>query len=83
LSKQAVHRRAVIASVIGGTPASRAGLVAGDAITGLDALPVTTFASLGTLLQRYHPGDVVSVTWTAIHGAIRTTQITLGNGPYQ
>lgn len=74
---------AVIAGVIGGTPASRAGLAAGDAITGFNGLPVTTPASLSTLVQRYHPGDVVSISWTATHGTARTTQITLGNGPYQ
>jgi S1-C subfamily serine protease len=74
---------ALIAGVIGGAPASRGGLAAGDVITGINGLPVTTPASLGTLLQRYHPGDVVSVSWTAIHGATHTTQITLGSGPFQ
>jgi S1-C subfamily serine protease len=74
---------ALIVGVIGGTPASRAGLAAGDIITGLNGLPVTNPASLDTLMQRYHSGDVVSVSWTAIHGATRTTQITLGNGPFQ
>jgi S1-C subfamily serine protease len=73
----------LIAGVVGGTPASRAGLVTGDVITGFNGLPVTTPASLSTLLQRYHPGDVVTVSWTAIHGATHTTQITLGNGPFQ
>ncbi len=74
---------ALIAGVIGGTAASRAGLAAGDVITGFNGLPVTTPASLSTLLQRYHSGDVVSVSWTAIHGATHTTQITLGNGPFR
>lgn len=73
---------ALIADVIGGTPASRAGLAAGDVITGLNGLPVTTPASLHTLLQRCHSGDVISVRWTALHGATHTTQITLGNGPF-
>jgi S1-C subfamily serine protease len=73
---------ALIADVIGGTPASRAGLAAGDVITALNGLPVTTIASLHTLLQRYHSGDVISVRWTALHGATHTTQITLGNGPF-
>jgi S1-C subfamily serine protease len=74
---------ALIAGVIGGSPASRAGLVAGDVITGYNGLPVTTPASLTTLLRRYHPGEVVSVSWTASHGATHTTRITLGNGPFQ
>jgi S1-C subfamily serine protease len=74
---------AVIAGVLDGTPASRAGLAAGDTITGIDSLPVTSSASLSTVLQRYHPGDEVSVRWTAIGGATRTTQITLASGPYQ
>jgi S1-C subfamily serine protease len=74
---------ALIASVIGGTPASRAGLAGGDVITRLNGLPVTTPASLDTLLLPYHSGDVVSVSWTAIHGATHTTKITLGNGPFR
>jgi S1-C subfamily serine protease len=74
---------ALIAGVIGGTPASRAGLAAGDVITGLNGLPVTTPASLDTLLQPYHSGVVVSVSWTATHGATHTTKITLGNGPFR
>lgn len=77
---------ALIAGVIGGTPASRAGLAAGDVITGLNGLPVTTAAALGTLMQRYHPGDVVSVSWTATHGATHithATHITLANGPFR
>lgn len=74
---------ALIADVISGTPASRAGLATGDVITSLNGLPVTTSASLHILLQRYHSGDVISVRWTAPHGATHTTQITLGNGPFQ
>ncbi len=74
---------ALIVGVIGDTPASRAGLAAGDVITGINGRPVTTPAALNTLLRQYHPGDAVSVSWTAIHGAPRTTRITLGNGPFQ
>ena len=74
---------ALIVGVIAGAPASRAGLAAGDVITDLNGLPVTTPVSLNTLLQRYHSGDVISVRWTAIHGATHTTQITLGNGPFR
>jgi hypothetical protein len=42
---------------------------------------IATPVPLGTLVEQYHPGDVVSLTWTARRGATRTTQITPGAGP--
>src|ERR1700677_946463 len=69
-----------VVGVLDSTPASRAGLAAGDVITGINGHPVTTPDSLNVLLQRYHPGDAVSVTWTSLHGAAHTAHITLGSG---
>jgi hypothetical protein len=42
---------------------------------------VTTPASLGTLVQRYHPGDQVSLTWTGLRGVSHTAWLTLSTGP--
>jgi S1-C subfamily serine protease len=72
---------ALIISVFCGTPVDEARLEAGDVITAFDGHPVTTPASLGTLVQRYHPGDQISLTWIDLHGIKHTTQLALGSGP--
>jgi S1-C subfamily serine protease len=72
---------ALIIGVFCGTAVSSAGLVAGDVITALNGHAVTTPASLGTLMQPYHPGDAVSLTWTGLRGVTHTAWLTLGSGP--
>jgi S1-C subfamily serine protease len=72
---------ALIIGVFCGTAANTAGLVAGDVITGINGHPVTTPASLGMLVQRYHPGDQVSLTWTGLRGVSHTAWLTLSTGP--
>jgi len=72
---------ALIVGVFCGTPVDDAGVVAGDVITALNSHPVTTPASLGALVQHYHPGDQVSLTWLGLRGVKHTTQLTLGAGP--
>lgn len=56
-----------------GSPASRAGLVAGDLITAIDGAPVTTAQGLGQALQAAGP----SVALTVTRGA-ETVEITVG-----
>ena len=36
---------------------------------------------LSSLLQQYHPGDKVSVTWTDGSGQTSTSTMVLANGP--
>ncbi|HXL90719.1 MAG TPA: trypsin-like peptidase domain-containing protein [Streptosporangiaceae bacterium] len=72
---------ALIVGVFCDTAVSATGLTSGDVITAVNGQPVTTPASLGALVQQYHPGDAVSVSWTSVKGGKHTASITLGAGP--
>ncbi|MEV4227450.1 trypsin-like peptidase domain-containing protein [Streptomyces bobili] len=73
------HRAAGVAvvEVTGGGPADRAGLRAGDVITGLGDTPVTTITSLAEELAGMRPGERTTVTFTR-NGDARTVDVTLG-----
>ncbi|MDX3530206.1 trypsin-like peptidase domain-containing protein [Streptomyces sp. ID05-39B] len=73
------HRAAGVAvvEVTGGGPADRAGLRAGDVITGLGGTPVTTITSLAEQLAAMRPGERTTVTFTR-NGDERTVEVTLG-----
>ena len=72
---------ALIVNVFCGTRAPAAGLVAGDVITSVNGHAVTVPSSLGAILANFHPGDVMSVSWTGLNGELHTASITLGAGP--
>ncbi|MFJ8547123.1 S1C family serine protease [Streptomyces sp. NPDC093586] len=66
-----------VVSVVGGGAADRAGLRAGDVITGLGDSDITTITSLSEALASMRPGDRVKVTYTR-DGDERTAEVTLG-----
>jgi S1-C subfamily serine protease len=72
---------ALVVGILCGTPADARGLAAGDVITAVNGQAVTNPGSLTGITARYHPGDVVSVSWEDPSGAKHTTSITLGSGP--
>jgi S1-C subfamily serine protease len=72
---------AVVGGVMGGAPAERAGMSAGDVITSIDGQPVDSPTKLTTLLHAHHPGDRLSVGWTDTSGAKHTATVTLTTGP--
>lgn len=73
---------AVVAGVLEGTPAATSGLVAGDVITAVDGVAVSSVSSLSDLLGAYSPGDTVTLTWTvASSGASTSAPVTLIAGP--
>jgi S1-C subfamily serine protease len=72
---------ALIVGVLCGTAADAQGLVAGDVITAVNGAAVTSPGSLTGITARYHPGDVVSVSWEDTSGARHTAAMTLGTGP--
>ncbi|WP_421740321.1 S1C family serine protease [Cellulomonas sp.] len=71
-----------VAGVLEGTPAASSGLVAGDVITAVDGVAVSSALSLSDLLGAYSPGDTVTLTWTvASSGAAASAPVTLIAGP--
>jgi S1-C subfamily serine protease len=64
-----------------GTPAARAGLVAGDTITTLNGQAVDSPQSLVALMSRHHPGDQVRLSWRDASGNSHTATLKLASGP--
>ena len=64
-----------------GTPAYSAGLTQGDVITSVAGQQVSSGTSIQQVLERYHPGDKISIAWTDTYGQSHTATVTLANGP--
>ncbi len=69
---------AQISAVKADSPASDAGLQAGDVITAVDAKTVTSSSSLASQVGSHSPGDVVTVTYSR-NGASADARVRLGN----
>lgn len=67
----------LIAEVLRGGPAERAGLVDGDVLTVLDGTPLDSATTLTYVLDRHYPGDVIDLTWIDANGIERTGKATL------
>jgi len=63
------------------TPAASAGLTGGDVITSVAGQQVSSGTSIQQVLERYHPGDKISIAWTDTSGQSHTATVTLANGP--
>jgi S1-C subfamily serine protease len=70
-----------IAGTTPGSPAANAGLAAGDVITSVAGQPAGSGTAIQRVLERYHPGDQVSIAWTDTFGQPHTATVTLANGP--
>ena len=71
----------VIGGVFSGSPASRAGLAAGDVIVSADGRTVGSPLALQSVLGRHHPGDHVPISWTGRAGALHSATVVLMTGP--
>ncbi|HEU4382593.1 MAG TPA: M20/M25/M40 family metallo-hydrolase [Anaeromyxobacteraceae bacterium] len=67
----------LVSAVRPGSPAEKAGLLAGDVVTGVGRVEVKTLADLGVALRSHRPGDVVEVRFQR-GGEARRVQATLG-----
>lgn len=70
-----------VTSVVGGAPAQKAGIAAGDVVTKFDGHAITTDGQLTSLLVPKHPGQKATITWVTPQGASHTATITLASGP--
>ncbi len=74
---------AVIETVAAGSPAAKAGLTEGDAITSLAGHAVSSPDDLVSILQSEKPGASVSLVYLSTSGARRTVTVRLTSGPPQ
>jgi S1-C subfamily serine protease len=72
---------AYVETVESGTPAATAGLTAGDTITSVAGTSVSSQSAVQSILEKYHPGDKVSISWTDTSGTSHTATVTLATGP--
>ena len=72
---------AQVKSVESGTPASQAGISAGDVITSLGGANVDSPTTLSNLMYAHHPGDSVKVAWVDSSGQRHTATVRLAISP--
>jgi S1-C subfamily serine protease len=70
-----------VTGVFAGSPASRAGLAAGDLIVEAGGRRVRTPLELQATLERHHPGDRVSIGWVDRGGLHHSATVVLMAGP--
>jgi S1-C subfamily serine protease len=72
-----------VLGVVPGSPAEKAGIVAGDLVTTVNGHVIHSPTAVVALLLRRHPGDKVTVRWVDRSTATHTASITLASGPPQ
>lgn len=70
-----------VAGVVSGSAAGQAGLTAGDEITSVAGHTVTSSSDIQSVLENYHPGDKISISWTGQSGQSQTATVVLTAGP--
>jgi S1-C subfamily serine protease len=71
----------IVEGVVPGAAAASAGLAGGDTIMSVGSHQVTSPSDLQTVIERYHPSDRVTVTWTDQAGQSHHGTVTLTAGP--
>jgi S1-C subfamily serine protease len=70
-----------VIGVVAGTPAASAGLTRGDVIRSVSSTAVDSATALTTALDRYHPGDRITLGWTDLSGQSHSSAVKLATGP--
>lgn len=72
---------AQIQQLVANAPAAQAGLVPGDTITAVNGKKVDSATTLTTVMDGFHPGDKVTLTWVDQSGQQRSASVSLVEGP--
>src|SRR5947209_12363962 len=72
-----------VVDVVPGSPAAKAGIVAGDVITAVNGHAVNSPTAVVAQLLSRHPGDKVTVKWVDQSTGSHTASVTLASGPPQ
>jgi S1-C subfamily serine protease len=75
-----VSSGALVAGVISGTPADRAGIAGGAVITAVGGQKIESADQLGPKIYTHKPGEQIKVTWVDQKGT-HTATVTLIAGP--
>lgn len=81
LGVQLYGNQPLVAGVVSGGAAERAGLGPGSTITALDGTPVSTASQLIRAMAGRHAGERVTVSWTDQAGGHHTATVRLGRAP--
>lgn len=76
-----VSSGALIIGELCGTPADRAGIIAGDVIVAVGKDKVSSPQQLTRVMLGFKPGDKVQVTWVDTHGTTHRTPLSLIQAP--
>jgi S1-C subfamily serine protease len=71
----------LVSGVVSDSAADKAGLAAGDTITAVGGVKVTTSTALSAAIAKYKVGQQVALAWTDSSGAAHSATVTLGAGP--
>jgi len=72
-----------VVGVVPGSPAAKAGILAGDVITAVNGRTVSSPTVVLKQLLPHHPGDKITVTWVDQSTGTHTAAVTLASGPPQ
>ncbi|HVW40726.1 MAG TPA: trypsin-like peptidase domain-containing protein [Amycolatopsis sp.] len=72
---------ALVQQVVSGGAAEQAGLAAGDTLTTINGKTVDSATTLTELMDTFHPGDHVTLTWVDQTGQQQSGSATLAEGP--
>ncbi len=70
-----------ITDVVSGSPADKAGVVAGSRLTKVGDTTIRARTNLATVIRALEPGDQVTIEWTAPNGKQHSATVTLGSSP--
>jgi S1-C subfamily serine protease len=71
----------LVVGIESGSPAEQAGITSGSTITSIDGTSVSDSATMGNLIHVHHPGESITVGWTAADSTTHSASLTLESGP--